>query len=74
MVAHDPADRLAKIGARIARHGRSFAFEIAEVAMPRGLSQEILASIMAFRLLPPVSSLTVAGELKAGLCSAGGRY
>ena len=47
-------DRLVKIGARIVRHGRSIAFQMAEVAVPRVLFQEILAAISALRPLPPV--------------------
>ena len=47
-------DRLVKIGARIVRHGRSIAFQMAEVAVPRVLFQEILAAIMALRPRPPV--------------------
>jgi Transposase DDE domain group 1 len=46
-------DRLVKIGARIMRHGRSIAFQMAEVAVSRGLFQEILAAIAALRALPP---------------------
>ncbi len=36
-------DRLVKIGARIVRHGRSIAFQMAEVMVPRGLFRQILA-------------------------------
>jgi hypothetical protein len=46
-------DRLVKIGARIVRHGRSIAFQMAEVMVPRGLFRQIRAAIAALRLLPP---------------------
>lgn len=46
-------DRLVKIGVRIVRHSRSIAFQMAEVAVPRGLFQDILAAIAALRPLPP---------------------
>jgi hypothetical protein len=46
-------DRLVKIGARIVRHGRSIAFQMAEVMVPRGLFRQILAAIAALRPLPP---------------------
>jgi hypothetical protein len=46
-------DRLVKIGAKIARHGRSIAFRMAEVTVSRGLVREILSAIAALRQLPP---------------------
>jgi len=46
-------DRLVKIGAKIVRHGRSITFQMAEVAVPRALFQDILAAIAALRSLPP---------------------
>jgi hypothetical protein len=46
-------DRLVKIGARIVRHGRSIASQMAEVMVPRGLFRQILAAIAALRPLPP---------------------
>jgi hypothetical protein len=46
-------DRLVKIGARIVRHGRSIAFQMAEVMVPRDLFQTILGAIAALRPLPP---------------------
>jgi hypothetical protein len=46
-------DRLVKIGARIVRHGRSIAFQMAEVAVSRALFHENLAAIAALRRLPP---------------------
>ena len=45
-------DRLVKIGAKIVRHGRSIAFQMAEVMVPRALFQEILAAIAALRPSP----------------------
>jgi hypothetical protein len=46
--------RLAKIGAKIVRHGRSVIFQMVEVIVSRGLFQQILAAIVALRLLPPI--------------------
>ena len=46
-------DRVVKIGARIVRHGRSIAFQMAEVAVPRSLFRDILAAIAALRPPPP---------------------
>ena len=46
-------ERLVKIGARIVRHGRSITFQLAEVMVPRGLFQKILAVIAALRPSPP---------------------
>lgn len=49
-----PFDRgWVKIGAMIVRHGLSITFRMAEVMVPRGLFQQVLASITALRLLPP---------------------
>jgi hypothetical protein len=45
-------NRLVKIGARIVRHGRSVIFRMGEVAVPRGLFEQILAAIAALRPLP----------------------
>ena len=42
-----------KIGAKIVHHGRSIAFRMAEVMVPRALFQKILAAIAALRPLPP---------------------
>ncbi len=42
-------DRLVKIGVRIVRHGRSIAFQMAEVMAPRGLFRQILHAIAALR-------------------------
>ena len=46
-------DRLVKIGAEVVRHGRSIAIQMAEVAVPRALFQEILSATAALRLSPP---------------------
>ena len=42
-----------KIGARIVRHGRYVVFQLAEVAVPRGLFDEILQRIDQLRPQPP---------------------
>jgi hypothetical protein len=44
-------ERLVKIGAKIVRHGRSIAFQMADVMMPRDLFQKILGAIAALRPL-----------------------
>jgi len=46
-------DRLVKIGAKIVRHGPSVIFQMAEVAVPRALFQELLSAIAALRPSPP---------------------
>jgi hypothetical protein len=46
-------EKLVKIGARIARHGRSVVFQLAEVAVPRALFAEILRRIDHLRPRPP---------------------
>jgi len=46
-------ERLVKIGAKIVRHGRAVTFQMAEVMVPRGPFQKILAAIAALRPLPP---------------------
>ena len=45
-------ERLVKIGAKIVRHGRSITFQMADVMVPRDLSQKILGAIAALRPLP----------------------
>jgi hypothetical protein len=42
-------DRLVKIGAKLVRHGRSIAFQMAEVMVPRALFQQFLIAIAALR-------------------------
>jgi len=46
-------EKLVKIGARIVRHGRYVVFQLAEVAVPRGLFDEILQRIDRLRPQPP---------------------
>ena len=45
-------EKLVKIGARIARHGRYVVFQLAEVAVPRALFAEILRRIAWLRSRP----------------------
>ncbi len=47
-------NRQVRICARIVRHGQSVIFQMAEVAVPRALFQEILGAIATLRPLPPV--------------------
>jgi hypothetical protein len=46
-------EKLVKIGAKVVRHGRYVIFQMAEVAMPRELFQEILRLIAELRPQPP---------------------
>jgi hypothetical protein len=46
-------EKLVKIGARIVRHGRYVAFQLAEVAVPRALFAAILGRIDRLRPRPP---------------------
>ena len=46
-------DKLIKIGAKVVSHGRYIVFQMAEVAIPRQMFQEILRLIAELRLLPP---------------------
>lgn len=46
-------EKLVKIGARIVRHGRYVVLQLAEVAVPRGLFEEILQRIDRLRAQPP---------------------
>ena len=48
-------ERLIKIGAKIVSHGRYVAFQMAEVAIPRQMFQEILWPIAELRPKPPPS-------------------
>jgi len=45
-------EKLIKIGARIVTHGRYVTFQMAEVAVPRGLFEEILRLIAELRPKP----------------------
>ena len=46
-------EKLIKIGAKVISHGRSIAFQMAEVAIPRHMFQEILRLIAELRPKPP---------------------
>jgi hypothetical protein len=46
-------EKLIKIGAKVVSHGRSIAFQMAEVAIPRQMFQEILRLIAELRPKPP---------------------
>ena len=46
-------EKLVKIGAKVVRHGRYVIFQMAEVAVPRQLFQEILRLIGELRQQPP---------------------
>jgi hypothetical protein len=46
---------LIKIGAKVVHHGRYVAFQMAEVAIPRQLFQEILWLIAELRPQPPAA-------------------
>jgi Transposase DDE domain group 1 len=46
-------EKLIKIGAKVVSHGRYIVFQMAEVAIPRQMFQEILRLIGELRLLPP---------------------
>jgi hypothetical protein len=45
-------DKLVKIGAKVITHARYTAFQMAEVAVPRGLFEEILRLIAQLRAPP----------------------
>ncbi len=45
-------EKLIKIGAKVVRHGRYVTFQLAEVAVPRGLVREILRLIDGLRPAP----------------------
>ena len=49
-------EKLIKIGAKLVRHGRYVAFQMAEVAIPRQMFQEILRLIAELRPQPPPTS------------------
>jgi hypothetical protein len=46
-------EKLIKIGAKVVSHGRYVAFQMAEVAIPRQMLQEILRLIAELRPQPP---------------------
>ncbi len=47
--------KLIKIGAKVVRHARSVTFQMAEMAIPRGLFRTILQRIHRLALPPPAS-------------------
>ena len=53
MVDDSLKEKLIKIGAKVVSHGRYIVFQMAEVAIPRLMFQEILRLIAELRLLPP---------------------
>ena len=46
-------EKLIKIGAKVVSHGRYIVFQMAEVAIPRQMIQEILRLIAELRPRPP---------------------
>jgi hypothetical protein len=46
-------EKLIKIGAKVVSHGRDIAFQMAEVAIPQQMFQEILRLIAGLRPQPP---------------------
>ena len=46
-------EKLIKIGAKVVSHGRHVAFQMAEVAIPRQMFQDILRLIAELRPQPP---------------------
>ncbi len=46
--------KLVKIGAKVVSHGRYVTFQLAEVAVPRGLFEKILRLIDELRPPPPI--------------------
>ena len=59
-------EKLVKIGAKVVSHGRSVTFQLAEVAVPRSLFQNILSLIDDLRRRPvPASAEGLDGEVKS---------
>src|SRR5262249_50061528 len=54
-------DKLIKIGAKVVRYGRYVVFQMAEVAIPRQMFQEILRLIAELRPQPPPA---LAGDVR----------
>ena len=52
MVADEPREKFVRIGAKVVRHGRYVIFQMAEVAVPKELFQEILRLIDGLRPRP----------------------
>ena len=63
-------EKLIKIGAKVVSHGRYIVFQMAEVAIPRQMFQEILRLIAELRLLPPVHASTATNGRSASECHA----
>jgi aminoglycoside N3'-acetyltransferase len=53
LVADDLKEKLIKIGAKVMSHSRHVAFQMAEVAIPRQMFQEILRLIAELQPQPP---------------------
>jgi hypothetical protein len=53
LVATTLKEKLIKIGAKVVSHGRYIAFQMAEIAIPRHMFQEILRLIAELRPKPP---------------------
>ena len=49
-------EKLVKIGAKVVRHGRYVTFQMAEIAVPRDLFEEILRLIDGLRRSPPAAA------------------
>ncbi len=49
-------EKLVKIGAKVVRHGRYVAFQMAEIAVPRDLFEEILRLIDGLRRSLPAAA------------------
>ena len=65
-------EKLIKIGAKVVGHGRTIAFQIAEVAVPRTLFAEILRLIAELRPRPdPAAGMT--GSVVMRTCKNQGR-
>ena len=47
-----PREKLAKIGAKVVRHGRYVTFQLAEIGIPRSLFADILRLIDGLRSKP----------------------
>jgi hypothetical protein len=57
---------LVKIRAKIVQHGRSIAFQMAEVMVPRALVQQILMATAALRREAPRRSCGGPGQRRPG--------
>ena len=59
-------EKLIKIGAKVVCHGRYVAFQMAEVAIPRQMFQEILRLIAELRPQPPPARLSCVHKQSTG--------